>query len=160
RTFLLAGIPVLLAGAALASLAAYGATVAAAWLAVLLVLSSVPACYLLAVRTIQTMGPLYETLERLTEGLPLAEPEPAAEASALQWTARGATARLQRIEQAVRDRSEFIASASHELRTPVTSLGVLLESLQAGAKDDVALRDAFLRDMQREVERLQLLVND
>lgn len=59
-----------------------------------------------------------------------------------------------------RIRSEFITNASHELRTPVTSIKLLLESLLAGAKDDPEVRDEFLNNLMREINRLHILVND
>ena len=62
--------------------------------------------------------------------------------------------------QVEKTRSEFITNASHELRTPVTSLKVLLESLLSGAKDDPDIRDEFLNNLMREVNRLHELVND
>ncbi|GIW21630.1 MAG: hypothetical protein KatS3mg068_0637 [Candidatus Sericytochromatia bacterium] len=57
-------------------------------------------------------------------------------------------------------RKDFISNASHELRTPVTSIKLLLESLLSGAKDDPKLRDEFLNDLANEVDRLHQLVND
>lgn len=57
-------------------------------------------------------------------------------------------------------RQDFIANASHELRTPVTSVKVLLENLVDGAKDDPSVRDEFLNDALREIDRMRELVND
>ncbi|MEB3221876.1 MAG: ATP-binding protein [Candidatus Sericytochromatia bacterium] len=57
-------------------------------------------------------------------------------------------------------RGDFIANASHELRTPVTSVKLLLENLVDGAKDDPAVRDVFLEDALREIDRMHDLVND
>lgn len=62
--------------------------------------------------------------------------------------------------EADRLKSEFISNASHELRTPVASLKVLVESLLDGAQDDPDLRQSFLMDVHRELERLHALVND
>lgn len=56
-------------------------------------------------------------------------------------------------------RLEFIANASHELRTPVTSVKVLLENLMDGAKDDPEVRDEFIADAAREIDRMHDLVN-
>jgi two-component system phosphate regulon sensor histidine kinase PhoR len=57
-------------------------------------------------------------------------------------------------------RQDFIANASHELRTPVTSVKVLLENLMEGAKDDPAVRDEFISDAAREIDRMHDLVNE
>ncbi|MGE5707378.1 MAG: sensor histidine kinase [Bacteroidota bacterium] len=57
-------------------------------------------------------------------------------------------------------KSDFISNASHELRTPVTSLKVLIESLIDGAQDDPELRRTFLQDLHREIDRMHQLVND
>lgn len=67
---------------------------------------------------------------------------------------------LTREIEADRLKSEFISNASHELRTPVASLKVLVESLLDGAAEDPELRRSFLEDTYRELERLHALVND
>ena len=53
----------------------------------------------------------------------------------------------------------FLANASHELRTPLAAIVAAVEVLEAGAKDDVAARDTFLADLQREAHRLQRLTD-
>ncbi|MBM3258855.1 MAG: PAS domain-containing protein [Candidatus Sericytochromatia bacterium] len=73
--------------------------------------------------------------------------------------------------QADQMRSEFITNASHELRTPVTSMKLLLESAVdvleglpwpegAARPAEVDLLDSFLRDAVAEGERMHVLVND
>ncbi|PIQ28985.1 hypothetical protein COW36_18705 [bacterium (Candidatus Blackallbacteria) CG17_big_fil_post_rev_8_21_14_2_50_48_46] len=62
--------------------------------------------------------------------------------------------------QSEKVRSEFITNASHELRTPVASMKLLLESLMVGAKDDPKVRDEFLNNLLREADRMHVLVND
>jgi two-component system phosphate regulon sensor histidine kinase PhoR len=57
-------------------------------------------------------------------------------------------------------RQDFISNASHELRTPVTSVKLLLENLVGGAKDDPAVADDFLNDALDEIDRMHELVND
>lgn len=59
-----------------------------------------------------------------------------------------------------RMRQDFIANASHELRTPVTSVKLLLENLVDGAKDDPAVADDFLNNALEEINRMHDLVND
>jgi two-component system OmpR family sensor kinase len=63
---------------------------------------------------------------------------------------------LQRVDIA---RKEFIATASHELRTPIFSLGGFVELLQDEDLDDDTRRE-FLETMGEQVERLQKLSVD
>jgi len=67
------------------------------------------------------------------------------------------TARLQAARQMQVD---FVADVSHELRTPLTSIKGTLETLRAGAVDDLEVRDRFLETVETETDRLIRLVND
>ncbi|PWU20793.1 MAG: hypothetical protein C5B48_12065 [Candidatus Rokuibacteriota bacterium] len=64
--------------------------------------------------------------------------------------------RLARLDKA---RKEFIANASHELRTPIFSLGGFVELLQDEDLDDDTRRE-FLDTMRQQVDRLQKLATD
>jgi signal transduction histidine kinase len=64
--------------------------------------------------------------------------------------------RLSALEHA---RREFIANASHELRTPIFALGGHLELLTDEEVDE-GDRRAFLEEMRRQVERLTKLATD
>jgi len=63
---------------------------------------------------------------------------------------------LARVDRA---RKEFIATASHELRTPIFSLAGFVELLQDEELDEPT-RDEFLQTMHEQVERLQKLAVD
>jgi two-component system, OmpR family, sensor kinase len=65
-------------------------------------------------------------------------------------------AQLARVDRA---RKEFIANASHELRTPIFSLGGFVELLEDEQLDDET-REEFLRSMREQVDRLQKLSVD
>jgi two-component system, OmpR family, sensor kinase len=67
----------------------------------------------------------------------------------MQW-------RLARLDTA---RKEFIANASHELRTPIFSLGGFMELLQDEELDEET-REEFLTTMRQQVDRLQKLTTD
>ena len=64
-----------------------------------------------------------------------------------------------KLERVDRARSEFIANASHELRTPIHSLGGFVELLR-DEELDAAARAEFLQAIAEQVERLQKLATD
>jgi len=63
---------------------------------------------------------------------------------------------LRRVERIRRD---FVANISHELRTPITSIKLLAETLQAASGDETALPD-FANQIASEVDHLAQLVDE
>jgi len=57
-------------------------------------------------------------------------------------------------------RSDFLANASHELKTPVASILGYIETLRGHAKNDEEARNRFLIIMQQQAERMQRLITD
>ncbi len=57
-------------------------------------------------------------------------------------------------------RADFLANASHELKTPIASLKGYIETLQGHAKDDPIAREKFLDIMAEQADRMQRLVTD
>lgn len=57
-------------------------------------------------------------------------------------------------------RRDFVANASHELRTPVSVIRANAETLLAGAKDEPAIATRLLEGLGRNAERLARLVTD
>lgn len=55
---------------------------------------------------------------------------------------------------------DFLANASHELKTPIASLLGYIETLRGHAKDDPKAQEKFLGIMQEQAERMQRLIND
>jgi two-component system, OmpR family, phosphate regulon sensor histidine kinase PhoR len=57
-------------------------------------------------------------------------------------------------------RQEFVANASHELRTPVAAILSAVETLQDGAASDAEILQSFLGMIDRNAHRLRSLVDD
>ncbi|HEY2319430.1 MAG TPA: HAMP domain-containing sensor histidine kinase [Solirubrobacteraceae bacterium] len=64
------------------------------------------------------------------------------------------------LDESVRAQRQLVADASHELRTPVTSLRTNIEVLLAGAELDPEDRRRLLSDVVEQSEELSALVND
>ena len=57
-------------------------------------------------------------------------------------------------------RADFLANASHELKTPIASMTGFIETLRGHAKDDPVAREKFLKIMAEQAERMERLVTD
>ncbi len=67
---------------------------------------------------------------------------------------------LTREQQIERMRSDFVANASHEMRTPLTAILGTIETLQGPARDDAKARDRFFSTMLTQARRMKRLVDD
>lgn len=67
---------------------------------------------------------------------------------------------LTRLKQLERTREEFVANVSHELRTPLSLIKGYIETMLDGAKDNPEVATKFLQTIDRNAERLKLLIED
>lgn len=67
------------------------------------------------------------------------------------------TEQLQRVEQS---RQEFVSNVSHELKTPLSSIKVLTESLMFQEDVPIEMYQEFFEDINSEVDRLNNIISD
>ena len=67
---------------------------------------------------------------------------------------------LTRLKQLERTREDFVANVSHELRTPLSLIKGYVETLLDGARDNPEVAERFLKIIERNAERLDLLIQD
>lgn len=65
-----------------------------------------------------------------------------------------------RIQQLESSRQEFVSNVSHELKTPITSIKVLADSLLAQEDAPAELYREFMVDITDEIERENKIIND
>ena len=83
-------------------------------------------------------------------------PEPAPDGTVALIAVSDVTA----IRRHGRTRADFVANASHELRTPISVLLGCIETLRGPARQDTAASERFLEMMNAQAERMSRLVND
>ena len=67
------------------------------------------------------------------------------------------SSKLLQIDQS---RQEFVSNVSHELKTPLSSIKVLSESLTLQENVPVEMYKEFLKDIDSEIDRLTAIIND
>jgi two-component system phosphate regulon sensor histidine kinase PhoR len=67
---------------------------------------------------------------------------------------------LTRLKQLERTREEFVANVSHELRTPLSLIKGYVETLLDGARNNPEVAQRFLKIIERNTQRLDLLIQD
>ncbi len=67
------------------------------------------------------------------------------------------SAKLETLDQT---RNQFVSNASHELKTPLATMKIMIESLIYQPDMDKALRTEFLTDINSEINRLSAIISD
>ncbi len=66
----------------------------------------------------------------------------------------------EKLEMLDKSRNQFVSNASHELKTPLATMKILLESIIYQPDMDGDLRTEFLSDVNKEIDRLTLIISD
>ncbi len=64
---------------------------------------------------------------------------------------------LERVEE---NRNNFVSDVSHEIKTPLSSMKILVESLIYDQSGNIEMHKEFLGDINNEIDRLSYIVND
>jgi two-component system sensor histidine kinase MprB len=105
---------------------------------------------------------LTEAAERVTTtgDLSLRIEEPRTGDDEIGRLSRSFNGMLAALETSVNAQKQLVADASHELRTPITSIRTNMDLLASGAELEPGERERMLADVRDQLEELTLIVND
>jgi len=66
----------------------------------------------------------------------------------------------EKLEMLDQSRNQFVSNASHELKTPLATMKILLESIIYQPDMDAEMRTEFLTDINKEIDRLNMVIGD
>jgi len=128
-------------------------------ISVLLLLVSLVLAAILALHSVQPFRRLATSLQQVSDGNGdfVAEEDNNKESYELSVVTNTMLLRNQQLEAS---RQEFVSNVSHELKTPMTSMKVLSESLLSmpGAPEEMVTE--FLQDIDHEIERENAIISD
>ena len=78
----------------------------------------------------------------------------------LKELAESYNAMAEQIEHLDKSRSQFVANASHELKTPLATMKLLLENMLYQPDMPQELRTEFMQDINHEIDRLSGIITD
>ena len=64
------------------------------------------------------------------------------------------------LERMDRSRNQFVSNASHELKTPLTTMKIMLETIMYQPEMPAEMRQEFMQDMNHEIDRLTGIITD
>ncbi|MGG0650823.1 HAMP domain-containing sensor histidine kinase [Bacillus mycoides] len=81
-------------------------------------------------------------------------------ATSFQQMAKKLEEGFTQLEEGEKARKELITNISHDLRTPMASIQLMIEALQDNLIEDPEMRKQYLATILKEIERLSGLIND
>ncbi len=80
--------------------------------------------------------------------------------SEMKHLAQAFNSMSEKLETLDQSRNQFVSNASHELKTPLATMKILIESLVYQPDMDRDLRTEFMMDINKEIDRLSAIVSD
>ncbi len=102
---------------------------------------------------------LTRTIQNMARG-DLSVRAPVTGSGEIRNLAENYNAMAEQLESLDRSRNQFVSNASHELKTPMTSMKLLLENVIYQPDMPSELRSEFLQDINHEIDRLTHIVTD
>ena len=125
----------------------------------LVALAAVAVGFLFASVLTRPVSDMTKVIQRMSKGnFKLRVPEKGA--GEVRHLAAAFNSMSEKLEALDETRNQFVANASHELKTPLAAMKVLIESLVYQPDMDKALRIEFLQDVNKEIDRLSAIVSD
>ncbi len=114
----------------------------------------------LAKRLAAPLEEVSEAADRLSEGDLRTRVEEVAFPSELSRLSKSFNSMVEQLGKSARAQKQFVADASHELKTPLTSIRGMAELLQRGVGDSPEKFEKLTRTIESEVDRMEALVSD
>ena len=103
---------------------------------------------------------LSERIEQVTESLDNTRVIEAGSYTEVTQVADAVGRMMERIEATEKSRQEFVSNVSHELKTPLTAIKVLSDSLVLEPDVPIEMYREFITDINSEIDREAKIVND
>lgn len=131
------------------------------WLIITVVISIIIAIlvYLTSGSIIKPISRLVETINKISDGN-LDERFKVSGKNEITVLGNAVNAMADKLEQEDNSRSEFVSNVSHELKTPLSSIKVLSESILLQEDVPKDMYREFLQDINSEVDRMTNMIND
>ena len=126
---------------------------------VIVAAAALTAAFIFAVTLTSPIKALTSTIRRMGKG-DLSARVHVRTSGELKQLADSYNAMAEKIENFDHSRSQFVQNASHELKTPLATMKILLENLIYQPDMPAELRAEFMQDMNHEIDRLSGIITD
>lgn len=113
----------------------------------------------LATRVTKSVADLTQAVQSMAAGT-FSQPVPVRSSDELGQLAQSFNLMAEKLAQMDKLRRDFVADASHELKSPLSSIKALAEALLYSKEKDVDIYREYLQDINEEIDRLNRVTHD